>query len=101
MRTVDLKLGGKWEGLDYHRFLWQRCSNHVVVRPLLIQAGILEHRGHIWVEYHTTQTTFESILAGKMIRAWMANVVDDRKSWRFEFDDGNEAMVFKLTFGGS
>lgn len=100
MKSVDLKMNTKWEGLDYHHFLWQRCYHRIAVRRLWIQAGVLEHESEIKVEYHTGQQATESLIALKMIKLWIGNVTEPEFKCRFQFEDGNEAMLFKLTFGG-
>lgn len=100
LRVVDMLFDPKWEGLDYHRFFWDRCQSLVVLQAIRIENGIFEFPGPVMFEYHSAKHVLESEAAFNMLSIWRY-----RRQWgekvRYHFADANEAMMFKLTFGGA
>lgn len=99
MMTVDLVFGEEWEGLDYHRFFWDRCHHRVMLQSVRVEHGMFEHPGHTIFEYDDDRVETESYYAYYMLQTWFG-YFQTRRVMRFHFAHKPEAMMFKLTFGG-
>ena len=99
--TVDLVMDDRWEGLDYHRFFWERCRHQVAIQHLRVENGIFAFPGNNLLEYHEGADHVESYKAYQMILLWLQYRNNNNAMFRYTFAAKAEAMLFKLTFGGA
>lgn len=98
MTVVDLSMKPDWEGLDYHRFFYDRCSGRITLQRLDTTHDILEFPGSTLLEYHDGTDLTESDIAWKMLNVWRYHRNNAHVKIRYHFERSSEAAMFKITF---
>lgn len=94
--SVRVAVNEKHEAIEFHHWLMAHAK-----RPVAVHVCEDEFPCVSLVEYHSAAGHAETLCAYSLCEIWLHHFDENDKTFRFDFDDPREAMLFKLTFGGA
>lgn len=94
--VVEVEFSDEREGIELHRWFRDNCKGEAVVSMLEEGAEPVS-----LAEYNTNAGLSETLQAYSICEAWLNHHDLNGFGLRVEFESKQDALLFKLTFGGS